>query len=636
MNDHPMTKLKPPAWWQIWNNPIFRRYTRSRLRARGLGVSLVITLVITGFIYLVVPAFNKRMDDKMSQRLEREINHMVNQRNGTPVLPEMAARWLAERQQVRPPNYYERTPIFPLLMVQGIILFLFGTGQVAGGMTAEADEGSVDYQRLAPMSPLSKTLGYLFGLPVREYVLFLSTLPLTALCLWQGAVPASAWVPVYGIFLTSVLLYHLTGLVSGTVVKNKRWAFLLSMGLIFTLYTLVPQGARFGFPFVKYLTLWPVLIEHAVVMAPKSAEMMMLSTGMIAGTEVPFFNVSFSDLTFTLMVQGSFIVTMLVMVWRKWKRAESHLLSKFWGLVVFGWIHLLIVGNAVPMAEDGDLFPSQNFQRTQLSAKIQMEMERRHVAIPKADPHVWEGSFITLVFAINLMLVIMLLVIMMTPTADNQVQGLRRAGKRGRMGAPLMADESSALPVVLLLVGAGAAAWYWFERSILGAHWFDSKMLGGGNEILAALRIFLVLGLTLLAFHAMLEARGGKRPFLAVIFLGVVPLMAAMVVQLGHREVSNTALSIAGISPFTQLAIATEMMLPPKFQLPEPYHHRAALIFYVWVSVMSLAVAWHWLQLKWSWQTRRRGKDGTLGQDLMDHIPGHVGKPIGSTVVEIR
>ena len=52
----------------------------------------------------------------------------------------------------------------------------------------------------------------------------------------------------------------------------------------------------------------------------------------------------------------------------------------------------------------------------------------------------------------------------------------------------------------------------------------------------ATLRIFLVLGLTLLAFHAMLESRGGKRPFLAVIFLGVVPLMAAMVIQLGSRE----------------------------------------------------------------------------------------------------
>jgi hypothetical protein len=201
----------------------------------------------------------------------------------------------------------------------------------------------------------------------------------------------------------------------------------------------------------------------------------------------------------------------------------------------------------------------------------------------------------------------MLLVIMMSPTADNQVQGLRRAGKRGRQAAPVMADESSALPMTLILVAAGAAAWYWFQRSILGAHWFDEKMIGSGSQFAATLRIFLVLGLTLLAFHAMLESRGGKRPFLAVIFLGIVPLMAAMIVQLGNREVSNTAMSIAGISPFTQLAIVTEMMLPKQFQLPEPYHHRATILFQVWVIVMAAAVAWHWLQLRKSWQQRRKG-----------------------------
>ena len=75
-----------------------------------------------------------------------------------------------------------RTGIIPLLVFQGIILFILGTAQVAGGMTAERDEGVIDYQRLIPMSPLSKVLGYLFGLPVREYVMFLATLPFTAWC----------------------------------------------------------------------------------------------------------------------------------------------------------------------------------------------------------------------------------------------------------------------------------------------------------------------------------------------------------------------------------------------------------------------------------------------------------------------
>ena len=55
-------------------------------------------------------------------------------------------------------------------------------------MTAERDEGVIDYQRLIPMSPLSKVLGYLFGLPVREYVMFLATLPFTGWALVARAV----------------------------------------------------------------------------------------------------------------------------------------------------------------------------------------------------------------------------------------------------------------------------------------------------------------------------------------------------------------------------------------------------------------------------------------------------------------
>ena len=36
-----------------------------------------------------------------------------------------------------------RTPLIPLFILQGVILFLLGTGQVAGAMTAEGDEGAL-------------------------------------------------------------------------------------------------------------------------------------------------------------------------------------------------------------------------------------------------------------------------------------------------------------------------------------------------------------------------------------------------------------------------------------------------------------------------------------------------------------
>ena len=99
-----------------------------------------------------------------------------------------------------------------------------GTGSVAGGISREAADGMVDYQRLTPMTPLSKIVGYLFGLPIREYVLFATTLPFTIYCIFVGNIPLGVVAEVYGMLFTSAILYHLTGCVAGTVVKRRHFA----------------------------------------------------------------------------------------------------------------------------------------------------------------------------------------------------------------------------------------------------------------------------------------------------------------------------------------------------------------------------------------------------------------------------
>jgi len=177
----PLTRLSS---WKPWENPIFRRYCQSRLRLRGLGVALLVTVLVAGFIVGLVSSIGVR-------------NH-------------------------ESPMDAARTGLIPLLVLQGIVLFILGTAQVAGGMTAERDEGVIDYQRLIPMSPLSKVLGYLFGLPVREYAMFFATLPFTGWSLWRGRVAWSVWLPLYAAVCSSALLYHFTGLVTGTVVRNRR------------------------------------------------------------------------------------------------------------------------------------------------------------------------------------------------------------------------------------------------------------------------------------------------------------------------------------------------------------------------------------------------------------------------------
>lgn len=586
------TAVKPPSAWRLWENPIFLRYGRSRLRKRGLVPPLIIFVVLAAFAYLITPMAFRRFDEGRMQLKayleEQAAKNPAAQRNLETFLQ-------FTHPKIHSDQVYQRMAIIPLLGIQALILFLMGTGQVAGGMTTERDEGMVDYQRLTPISPIAKVLGYLFGLPVREWVLFFATGPFMLLALWRGEVPISTWGPSALIFFTSVILYHFTGLVAGTVFKSRRWAFLLSMALIFLLYFLVPQGSRFGLPFLRYVTMWPVLMEAAPhIFPPEPVRDWQIMSAHIGGAGVDFFDSNFSDLAFTLIVQGSFILTMLVMVWRKWRQADSHLLSKGWSLLVFAWLCILPIGNALPGIRDGSLFPVHDMRtlmRTPLGA-----------AFPTGEPRPEHAFQMCAFYGAVMLIFLILLVIMLTPAQDSQARGLRRAAKLKRRSAPFFADESSAFLVVLILTAGGAASWAWFTRSVLQAKWFHADP--GSDTFLV---YFGVLAPAIMGFHALLEARGGKWPFLAVVFLGAVPILTSLVLATASRDVPSTAVMVAGASPLAQTVYGAESFMPwhglraSTVQLHDTI--RYALV--IWPAIYAIAAAVFIVALRRHWKRRR-------------------------------
>ena len=74
--------------WKLWENPIFRRYCRSRLRFRDLGAALLMTVLIAGFIVGLVSSIGVRSHET--------------------------------------PMDAARTGLSPLLVLQGLILFVLG------------------------------------------------------------------------------------------------------------------------------------------------------------------------------------------------------------------------------------------------------------------------------------------------------------------------------------------------------------------------------------------------------------------------------------------------------------------------------------------------------------------------------
>ncbi len=544
--------IRHPAW-KLWSNPIFRRYCQSRLRWRGLGVALLVMVLLSGFIVA--------------------LSSSIGIRTGASVAD--AAR----------------TGFIPLLILQGLILFVFGTAQTAGGMTAERDEGVIDYQRLIPMSPLSKVVGYLFGLPVREYAMFLGTLPFTAWALWRGQVAWQVWLPLYTVVFTSTLLYHFTGLLTGTVVRNRRWAFLASIGLVFCLYTVIPQMAKFGLVFFKYLTITPVFEESLPGILPSTAASLVRLSQRLIPT-VKFFNLNFSEAVFTVFSQGGLILTFIVMLCRKWRRHEAHLLGKVWATGFFVWIQVLLLGNALPSIEQGNLFPSLGFAGFRRLK-------------PDWSPEPMEAVAMSGIYGLVTLALIFVLAGIITPSAEHQIRGWRRARKQGESALPRLADAATGFWFVLSMALAGAAGWFIFTRALVESHWFP-----GHTVPFSTFGWFVAVMISAgLGFQTLLEVKGGRVVGIAAIFVGALPIMLGAVLGSTSDPMIPTAAWLIGISPVS-LPIYAAGTLLTLAELPLHTARAVPRAFYFWTAIAALVTLWLSTRL---WSTRRAIARSILG-----------------------
>ncbi|SVB21491.1 uncharacterized protein METZ01_LOCUS174345, partial [marine metagenome] len=130
---------------------------------------------------------------------------------------------------------------FPVLLIaQGFILLFLGTGRVASGTAEEREIGLLDYQRMTPMNPFAKIVGYLFGLPAREHFMFILTLPFLLHAVIVGEISPGKTLHLYTVFFSCVLLYHLTAHVTGLVISKPRATSWVSRMVVLGLYVILP------------------------------------------------------------------------------------------------------------------------------------------------------------------------------------------------------------------------------------------------------------------------------------------------------------------------------------------------------------------------------------------------------------
>lgn len=383
-------------------NPLFVMGVRRRLRRKQLvGYGLVMFL-LTLFIYVIIYLTTTQRGIADPERAA-----------------EIAFVWI--------------------LVLQGIVLMFLGTGNVAAGIADDREKGLLDYQRMTPMTPTSKIVGYLFGLPVREYYMFAITIPFMLFSIVVGRFAVSGVIQLYAVFMSSVLLYHMTGMVAGMLAKNPRRAARLARVLVILLYLVLPRLSHLGITFFEFLR------PYAVLAAVLGEELNVANLSEDAETwrRVGFFSLEMSPTVFTLLLQGTLLWTLYSAVRRKWRHETSHAIAKNQAVGLYAAMVTMIIGSLWPILADRDaLGVFENFG-------------------DPSDPDVRLAIFVVLfcVYAVFMVFMSFFLICVTTPERYQYVKGIRRAKKRGLERVPRGEDAASGLWTASALFGITAVGY---------------------------------------------------------------------------------------------------------------------------------------------------------------------------------
>jgi hypothetical protein len=306
---------------------------------------------------------------------------------------------------------------------------------------------------------------------------------------------------------------------------------------------------------------------------------------------VKFFNLSFPEAVFTVFSQGGLILTFALMLCRKWRRSESHLLGKLWAVGFFIWIQFLLLGNALPLIDPGDLFPSR-------------ELTRMTRIIPNWKPQAWEAVTMVGLYGLFTMVLVFVLGGIITASRENQLRGWRRARKLGHARLFPLEDSATSFWFVLVMAVAGAVGWYVFASALVESRWFNHPPLAF-STLLVFTGVMLSAGL---GFQALLESKGGRAVGMAAIFVGAVPIMIGTVLGAISDRLVPLASWVSAISPVSMPFYGASTMLDFG-ELPDQAIRAVPRAFSFWLLVEVIAMLWLVVQLR---AARKRMAASTL------------------------
>jgi hypothetical protein len=486
----------------LWKNPLVIKGVRTRLRLRHALSRGIITFVVAAFFFLIVYL------------------------GGT-------------ERNVLEPGSAAKVTLVPLLFLQGFILMLLGTGSVASGIALERDSGVLDFHRMTPLPVAQKLIGYLFGLPAREYFMFGVTVPFVVLAVVIGRLPVLKVLHLYVVFFSTVWLYHLTGLMAGMIAPKPRRASWIAQAIIIALHLLLPTLSNLGFTFFGYFTILPAfraIVAEELGMPEHELKDMAMMYGLVEGRYVQFFAWSIHPTLYTLCLQGFLSASWFIVSTRKWRQETRHAFSKWHAVIIYAVMQFLLAGSLWPF-----LTSSRNLEG----------MSRWLQGLPELKILLYFFFLISVGAAVVLLHIV-------TPSRFAQLKGIQRARKSGHGRVPLGHDAASSAWVAAAFAALACASYAALVHLIRGRGPSE-----GPPTVTGAAWPAVVVLTGLIAYVQAAREAWDKRAFVLFLFLlWLVPTFVFLIAAAAwNPSVAAAYLSIP--SPFTAFWYAADALMPP-------------------------------------------------------------------------
>jgi hypothetical protein len=525
----------------VWDNPVFQRFRRSRLRARKAVFWYLLTLIVTTFVVM--------------------LGYILRTNAGIPERDAARALWL------------------PVLIIQGLILMLRGTGTVSATLIQDRLEQTLDYQRLTPVTPLRNLIGYVFGLPVLEYTMFALTLPHLAFVVIVGEVPLVTLGAVYLSFLTCVVLYHVTAISVGMVMQRWILGYLVGVLTVAFVNVVLPLiVSQFGLKFLQYLSVWPVISQKLLPLLLTTAQLSAVSNPFLSMADtVPFYAWTLSPFVFTLLLQGALILTFAVIALRRWKVSGRHALGKPFALAFLVGFIVLLLGNVWP-ALTRQYMPFALFGVTDLD---------------QLGPVIAIG--LPLVYCLIIWLLAFVLLAAVTPTHHACLRGLRRAVKLGRSGTRPWEDDAANPPFAAALTLLALTGFAVLMQVATASGFIDFLHAAG----FSTWRLPVVFTLVLVYTAMLLQGIELRPTVMAILLVWLLPILVAILTGAAVQDTGTLQAVIASLSPLALLVMAG--LLPLQYVAgPEiTIDGSDALLTGVTTGLAFLTLQIGWLAWRW-------------------------------------